>query len=160
MSIENPSDPSIPVQQSTTMSAGGSGPARSNPGQRHTGRVRGSGSLGRRVAIGGLALGLLYAVWPKSVPQPGGTPSNAFKTPGVQNVENAYENAGATATGPKAYGGTIQGKKESGSYREGGSSGDSKGYNQEGIGADQRPGSPTKVGEAFNEFKYGSPKGK
>ncbi|EXJ96120.1 hypothetical protein A1O1_01246 [Capronia coronata CBS 617.96] len=144
------------------MSAGGPGDAPPNPSQgRHKpGVPRGSGSLGRRLALGGLTLGLVYAVWPKSSPQPGGTPSNAFKTQGVRNVENAYENAGATATGTKAYGGTIQGKKESGAYREGGSTGNPKGYDQEGIGEDQRPSSPTKIGESFNEFKYGSPKGK
>lgn len=118
------------------------------------------GPLGRRLIIGGVALGVLYAVWPKRPPQPGGTPSNAFKTPGVQNIEKAYENAGATATHTKAYGGTIQGNKESGSFREGGSTGAPKGYDQEGIGEDQRPNVPTKIGESWNEFKYGSPNGK
>ncbi|KAL2418099.1 hypothetical protein ABEF95_000329 [Exophiala dermatitidis] len=144
------------------MSAGGPGDAPPNPGtpKRSGGAPRPSGPFGRRLILGGLALGLIYAVWPKRAPQPGGTPSNPFKTQGVQNVENAYENAGATATHTKAYGGTVQGKKESGSYRETVGTDKPKGYSQEGIGYDQRPQQPTKVGEVWNEFTYGSSKGK
>lgn len=104
---------------------------------------------------------MVYAFLPAKSPKPLGTPSSSpFKTPGVQNVENAYANGGGTTTHIKGYGGTIQGTKGAGPLRETGGTGKPQGFEHEGIGEEQRPTQPTRIGEAFNEMKYGSTKGK
>lgn len=142
------------------MAAGGPGPAPPNPGQRKSpAAAAASSKFGRRALIGGLAFAFVYAVLPARSPRPPGTPPDTFKTPGVRNVENAYANGGGTTTHTKGYGGTIQGTKGS-KPRENAGTDKPKGFEHDGIGEEQRPTQPTKVGEAFNEFKYGSPKGK
>ncbi len=136
----------------------------SNTGQRKgnpTPRPSSGPRFGRGILLAGLALGVVYAVFPSRPPQPAGSPgSTLFKTTGVQNVENAYANGGATTTHTKAYGGTVQGTKGKSGLREGAATDKSGGFEQEGMGEEQRSNNPTKLGEAFNEFKYGSSKGK
>jgi len=142
------------------MSAGGSGNAPPNPGYRkNPAAAAASSRFGRRALIGGLAFAFVYAVFPARSPRPAGTPSDAFKTPGVRNVENAYANGGGTTTHAKGYGGTVQGTKGK-VLRENSGTDKPKGFDHDGIGEEQRPVQPTKVGEAFNEFKYGSARGK
>lgn len=137
------------------------GPAPPNPGTpRKPPGGSSSSNFGRRFALGGIAVAVVYALLPTRAPRPGGAPSDAFKTPGVQNVEKAYANGGATTTHAKGYGGTVQGKKGEGDLRENAGTNKPKGFEHDGIGEEQRPVQPTKVGEAWNEFKYGSPKGK
>lgn len=138
------------------------GPAPPNPGmpRKAPGAPTGGGRFGRRLALGGIAVAVVYALLPARAPQPAGTPSTTFKTPGVRNVENAYANGGATTTHTKAYGGSIQGQKGEAGLRENSGTNKPAGFEHDGIGEEQRPIQPTKVGEAWNEFKYGSPKGK
>ena len=143
------------------MSAGGATNSPPNPGQkRPTSAGRPPVRLGPRILLGALALGLVYAMFPARPPKPPGSPPSDFKTPGVQNVENAYANGGATATHTKGYGGTIQGTKGSGPMRENAATDKPPGFDHDGIGEQQRPTQPRKIGEAFNELKYGSPRGK
>ncbi|KAK5460991.1 hypothetical protein LTS15_003054 [Exophiala xenobiotica] len=144
------------------MSAGGPGPAPSNPGQPKPPRAPPTGGLlGRRLAIGAAGFALVYYLLPARAPKPPGTPADVFKTPGVKNVEKAYQSGGATSTHTKAYGGTIQGRRGDETMREGASTGAPRGYDEPDIGYDQRPGPISgKAGEKFNEIQYGSPKGK
>jgi len=142
--------------------SGGPGPAPPNPGQPRSSpaaRPPALSRLGPRILIVGVAFGLAYALFPAKSPAPPGSPPSSFKTPGVANVENAYANGGGTTTHTKGYGGTVQGTKGSGPLRENVGTGKPKGFDHEGIGEEQRA-QPSKVGEAFNEFKYGSSKGK
>lgn len=146
------------------MSAGGGGPGPAPPNPTRPKRPAGvpatSNPWGRRVLLGGAALGLVYFMLPTRSPLPPGTPPSALKTPGVKNVERAYQSGGATATHTKAYGGTKQGQRGDETPREGAATGAPKGYDQEGIGFDQRPGPLHPVGEKWNEIQYGSPKGR
>ncbi|RVX72328.1 hypothetical protein B0A52_04533 [Exophiala mesophila] len=138
------------------------GPAPPNPGtpRKAPGASSGGSHFGRRFALGGIAAAIVYALLPARAPQPLGTPSTTFKTPGVRNVENAYANGGATTTHTKGYGGSIQGQKGAAGLREKSGTDKPAGFAHEGMGEEQRPVQPTKVGEAWNEFKYGSAKGK
>lgn len=138
------------------------GPAPPNPGQpRMSGpRPPTLSRLGPRILLGGLAVGLVYGLWPAASPPAPGTPSSGFKPPGVRNVENAYANGGGTTTHAKAYGGTVQGQKGAAGLREDGATNKRKGFEHDGIGDEQRSTQPTKVGEALNEMKYGSSRGK
>ncbi|KIW12359.1 hypothetical protein PV08_09636 [Exophiala spinifera] len=110
------------------------------------------GVMNRRLAIGGVAAGLLYFALPARWPE-------FFKTPGVRNIERAYQNGGATSTHTKAYGGTIQGRADE-TMRDNAGTSVPEGFAKEGIGHDQRPEPLTKFGEKWNEFHYGHPKGK
>jgi hypothetical protein len=74
----------------------------------------------------------------------------------VRNVENAYQNGGATATHTKAYGGTIQGRKGDGPMRDQSGTDKPNGFQEEGIGEEQRPNQPTVVGKKWNEMTSGS----
>lgn len=137
----------------------------SNTGQHKSGpatpRPSSGPRFGRGALLAGLGLGLLYAVLPAKSPKPAGSPpSDLSKTPGVKNVENAYANGGATKTHTKAYGGTVQGTKGASGLREGAATDKPKGFDHEGLGEDQRSRDPLKIGQAWNEFKYGNAKGK
>lgn len=144
-----------------------SGPAPSNPGApkvnskapnvsafaKHPGRFVAGGILAA-VTIG-------YFMYP---PAPSDEPVVNFRTTGVQNIEKAYTNAGATPTHTKAYGGTKQGDKESTAMREGdGQSGSGhkelNPFTKEGMGDDQKPWITSKAGEAFDQTNLGSKKG-
>ncbi|OAP55063.1 hypothetical protein AYL99_10763 [Fonsecaea erecta] len=117
-------------------------------------------SLGRRMVVGGLAVGAALYFWPQASPGVPGTPVATFKTPSVQNIEKAYANGGATSTHTKAYGGTIQGQKEDAPMREGSATSNPKGFQREGFGNDQRPNEPMLPGKWWNKTMYGSEKGK
>ncbi|KAL6250757.1 hypothetical protein RBB50_003060 [Rhinocladiella similis] len=117
--------------------------------------------MNRRLAIGAGAVCLVYFLLPARSPKPTGTPpTEVFKTPGVRNIEKAYQSGGATATHTKAYGGTIQGRRGDETMRDGAATGAPAGLAQDGIGNDQRPGPMSKVGEKWNELQYGHSKGK
>ncbi|KIX97876.1 uncharacterized protein Z520_06654 [Fonsecaea multimorphosa CBS 102226] len=117
-------------------------------------------SLGRRIALGGVVVGAALYFWPQASPGVPGAPVTTFKTTSVQNVEKAYANGGATSTHTKAYGGTVQGQKQDGPMREGSATNNPKGYQQEGIGHDQRPTDLTKPEKWWNKTMLGSEKGK
>jgi len=152
-----------PLDPQLAMSAGPSPP---NPGQpRNNPNIPKPSALrrlGPALAAGALAAGLAYTFFSTRAPAPPGTPPpNPLRTPGVKNVEQAYQNAGATATHTKAYGGSVQGQKDSPVLREGGGTGKEKGFDShEGIGDSQRPWPKTKAGEAFDTMNYGQEKGK
>lgn len=67
--------------------------------------------LGRhssKLALGVLALGGTYLYVAAAPPKPKGTvEANPMRTPGVKNIETAYQRAGATSTDTKAYGGEF-----------------------------------------------------
>jgi hypothetical protein len=116
---------------------------------------------GPRLLLGSLAIGVTYAYFVTRPPKPQGTPAiNPMRTPGVKNIEGAYQSGGATATHTKAYGGTVQGEKDD--LRRAGmhGTGQPQGMGEEGIGDDQRPGAANKVGEKFKDMKYGAGKDK
>ncbi|KPI45765.1 uncharacterized protein AB675_472 [Cyphellophora attinorum] len=95
-------------------------------------------------------------------PKPVGTPSaNPLKTPGVANIEGAYQKGGATSTHTKAYGGTTLGQKDD-VMKENSATARPKGMDFEGAGDEQRRhGSEKgKPGEAFTGMNYGTSKGK
>ncbi len=117
-------------------------------------------SSSRYIAAGVATLGVLYYAWPKASPGVPGSPPAGLKTTGIQNVEKAYERGGATSTHTKAYGGTIQGQTGGGTMREGGSTGSPQGYDQEGLGEDQRPGGQMKPEKAWSNTMLGNEKGK
>jgi hypothetical protein len=140
-------------------------PSPPNPGQPRKGpttpQPTNLARFGPRILLGGVLLGVTYTYFATRVPKPHGTPvSNPFKTPGVKNIEEAYQSGGATSTHTKAYGGTPLGQKDD--LARGGQFGTGKerGFEEEYIGEAQRPTQPNKVGEKFNEMKYGDPKGK
>lgn len=139
-----------------------SGPAPPNPGapQKPLGARSAAAGFGRRFALGGIAVALVYSLLPARSPKVPGSPVDTLKTPGVKNIENAYTNGGATPTHTKAYGGTIQGRKSDASLREGHGTNKSNGFNEPNIGSDQRSTQPTKAEQIFNEVQYGSAKGK
>jgi len=86
----------------------------------------------------------------------------SMRTTGVQNIEKAYTNAGATPTHTKAYGGTQQGDKESVHLKEGGGTGAStkvSPFEKPGMGDEQRPQPASKGGEIFDQTMTGSHKG-
>ncbi|KAI1613923.1 hypothetical protein EDD37DRAFT_478258 [Exophiala viscosa] len=153
------------------MSAGGGGPGpapanptrpKRPPGAPAPGHPLGplANPWGRRVLLGGALLTAVYFVLPNRSPQPPGVSADSFKTPGVKNIEKAYQSGGATATHTKAYGGTVQGERGAETPREGGATGAPGGYNQEGVGFDQRPGPMSGAGAKWNEIQYGSAKGR
>lgn len=152
------------------MSAGGGGPGPAPPNPTRPKRPPGApppghplGPLanpwGRRVLLAGTLLAAVYFVVPGKPNAPGAS-ADTFKTPGVKNIERAYQSGGATATRTIAYGGTKQGERGGETPREGGATGTPGGHDQEGIGFDQRPGPMSGVGEKWNEIHYGSGKGK
>lgn len=120
-------------------------------------------ALGRhssKIALGVLGLAGVYLYTSRRPPQPTGTPSaNPMRTPGVQNIEGAFQKGGATATHVKAYGGTTQGQKDD-VMREGNSgTAREKGFKDErGMGDEQRSegSAKGKVGEKWDEMKYGT----
>ncbi|KEF63052.1 uncharacterized protein A1O9_01028 [Exophiala aquamarina CBS 119918] len=138
------------------------GPAPPNPGapKKPLRAPSASSGFGRRLALGGAAVALVYALLPARSPKPAGAPVDAFKTPGVKNIERAYTNGGATPTHTKAYGGTIQGKGTDGTPRESSGTNQAAGFDRPGFGSDQRPQQPTKAEALFSEIQYGSAKGK
>lgn len=115
-----------------------------------------------RWATGAVAVGATY-LYIARPPAPRDGPAVTMSTTGVQNIEKAYTNSGATPTHTKAYGGTPLGDKEDVALKEGGGTGapsKTSPYENEGVGADQRPtGSTTKVEESFNKTNLGSAKG-
>lgn len=109
-------------------------------------------------------LGLGAYLYISRSPAPRDEPLVNLRSPGVQNIEKAYTNAGATPTHTKAYGGTTQGDKSSVYLREQGGTGApaNKGspFDREGMGDEQRPkSSSTKAGEIFDHTNTGSTKG-
>lgn len=115
---------------------------------------------GPRLLLGSIAIGVTYAYLVTRPPKPQGTPSmNPMRTPGVQNIEGAYQSGGATATHTKAYGGTVQGQKDD-LRRAATGTGKQDGVGEAHIGDDQRPGITNKVGEKFKDMKYGAAKDK
>ena len=125
------------------------------------------GRYGPRILLGGIALGLGYTYFATGAPKPQGTPMpNPLRTPGVKNIEGAYQSGGATSTHTKAYGGTPQGQKgDQGDVKREGDIGygtsKEKGFeSQEGMASDQRPGSENIVSEKFKDMKYGVGKDK
>lgn len=95
------------------------------------------GRYGPRILLGGLALGLTYTYFVTRAPKPTGTPvPNPLRTPGVQNIEGAYQSGGATSTHTKAYGGTSLGEKDDVPRRGQGNygTGKEKGFKEEGLG--------------------------
>lgn len=110
---------------------------------------------GARILFGGLSIGIAYAYFGVGSRAP-----NPLRTPGVQNIERAYRSGGATSTHTKAYGGTVQGQKESDELRPGGATGKESGFQFEGIGTDQKSDQPGKAGQLFNEMKHGVPHSK
>lgn len=117
------------------------------------------------VAVGALALGVVYTYYTYRAPKvPGSVSANPLRTPGVRNIENAYANGGATRTHTPAYGGTTQGSKgtrdQGAALREGGASGSQlpKNFDTEGVGEDQR--SSEKGLKIWNDYKYGNDKSK
>ncbi|OAL34444.1 hypothetical protein AYO20_06287 [Fonsecaea nubica] len=117
-------------------------------------------SLGRRVALGGVVVGAVLYFWPQTSPAVPGAPVTTFKTTSVQNIEKAYANGGATSTHTKAYGGTVQGQKQDAPMREGSATSNPKGYQQEGIGGDQRPNDPMMPEKLWNKTMHGTEKGR
>jgi len=119
--------------------------------------------FGPRILLGGLAVGCTYAWFATRAPKPKGSPEpslNPFRTTGVQNVEKAYANGGATKTHQPAYGGSTQGSRGADGLRQGGGTGLKDGMDSEHVGEEQRPVQPSAVGEKFHEMKYGSKSGK
>jgi hypothetical protein len=116
-------------------------------------------STGRYIAGGAVAVGALFYLWPKAAPAVPGAPSEAFKTPGVQNIEKAYQRGGATSTHTKAYGGTTMGQTDD-AIREGGSTGNPQAFEKDNVGDEQRPGPTGPAAEKWKETMYGDKKGK
>lgn len=138
------------------------GPSPPNPGtpKKPVGAPSTGSGFGRRFALGGVAIALVYALLPARSPKPAGSTVDAMKPPGVKNIERAYTNGGATPTHTKAYGGTVQGKGLDAPLREGSGTNQPGGFDQPDFGSDQRSARPTKGEEVFNEIQYGSAKGK
>jgi len=143
-----------------------SGPAPPNPGAPKHNPHRPKASIFAkypgRWATGVALAGAAYLYIANS-PTPTTEPIVNFRTPGVQNIERAYSNGGATPTHTKAYGGTKQGNRDEVALREGGGTGASKSGSpiaKPGMGDDQRPSDKTKTEEALNATMYGSGKGK
>ncbi|KAK5045423.1 hypothetical protein LTR84_009287 [Exophiala bonariae] len=138
------------------------GPAPPNPGapKKPLGAPSAASGFGRRFALGGIAVAVVYALLPTRAPKPSGSPAEAIKPPGVKNIERAYTNGGATPTHTPGYGGTVQGKGIDAPRRESSGTGKPGGFDQPNIGYDQRRDRPTKAEETFNEIQYGSSKGK
>jgi hypothetical protein len=121
------------------------------------------GKYGPRILLGGVALGIGYSYFAtRSSNSQGNLASNPLRTPGVQNVEAAYQRAGATSTHTKAYGGTVLGKREDTPRDGDGKFGTGKelGFKEHGLGNEQRPWQTGPVGDKFNEMKYGDSRGK
>lgn len=144
------------------MSAGNAPP---NPGSPKTNPHRPNPSMFARYP-GRFATGAVLAVaayfYIARPPAPSDEPLVTLRTPGVQNIEGAYSNAGATPTHTKAYGGTEQGKKDAVALREQGGTGGARlgsPMDKEGMGYDQRAQTQTKVEEAFQATNLGSKKG-
>jgi len=145
------------------------GPAPSNPGsggpKSKAPKPRPTSQLARfgpQILLGGVVIGAAFAFFTTRAPAPQGAPqnSNPFRTPGVQNVEQAYANGGGTTTHQPAYGGSTQGSRGANGLRPGGATGLRDGMNSEHVGEEQRPVQPGIVGEKFHEMKYGSKSGK
>lgn len=61
-----------------------------------------------KLALGCVGVAGYYIYSSNAVPKPKGhKETNPMSTPGVKNVEGAYQRAGATSTHTKAYGGTF-----------------------------------------------------
>jgi len=112
----------------------------------------------RYIAVGAITLGSLLYMWPKASPGVPGAPPASFKTTGMENIEKAYQRAGATNNHTKAYGGTVQGSD--GMMREGGSTNNPNQLEKDGFGDDQRAQQPTKVEKAWSKAMLGSENGK
>ena len=145
------------------MSAGNAPP---NPGSpRHNPNIPKPSNLrkfGPGILVGGTLIGVLYAYQVSRPPTVAGKPlpPNPLKTPGVKNIEGAYQSGGATSTHTKAYGGTTLGKKDD-IQREGQSgTAKEKGFEEDHLGHDQRADQPIGIGKAWEEMKYGDKKGK
>lgn len=138
------------------------GPAPPNPGapKKPVGSPSAASGFGRRFALGGIAVAVVYALLPARSPKPLGSPVDAIKPPGVKNIERAYTNGGATPTHTPAYGGTVQGKGLDGQTREISGTNRPAGFNHPGFGSEQHKEQPTKAEEVFNEIQYGSSTGK
>lgn len=115
-----------------------------------------------RFATGAILLGTAY-LYNQYAATPRESSAISLRTTGVQNIEKAYTNAGATPTHTKAYGGTTQGDSTGAAVREGGGTGVVKDggspFHRDGTGDDQRPKAATKAGEIFDQSFAGSPKG-
>jgi len=108
------------------------------------------------------ALGITAFLYLNYSPTPRDTPAVSMRTTGVQNIEKAYTNSGATPTHTKAYGGTQQGDKNSVHLKEGGGTGEStklSPFEKGGMGDEQRPKPASKAGEIFDQTMLGSHKG-
>lgn len=143
------------------------GPAPPNPGTPRKGAQAPQPSfLARRPGIiaTGLALTVTAYLYLSRPPSPRDGPAISLRTTGVQNIEKAYTNAGATPTHTKAYGGTGVGDKDAVDLKEGGATGGPKHsvspFDRDHIGDDQKSQTPTKAGEIFDQTMLGSPKGK
>ncbi|KAK5076283.1 hypothetical protein LTR64_006239 [Lithohypha guttulata] len=154
------------------------GPAPPNPNApKKNPRVKQPNAFLRRpgLIVSGVAVFGALALYLNKPPSPRSEPFVSARTQGVQNIEKAYTNAGATGTHTKAYGGTTQGDKESvflrdppkdskGSAVVSGGSGMNKNetapYSRPGYGDDQRSGSKPKAEEIINSDAYGSKGGK
>lgn len=113
-------------------------------------------------ATGILLAGAAYAYISRP-PAPRDDPVISMRTTGVQNIEKAYTNAGATPTHTKAYGGTKQGSNEDVALREGGGTGGKKygsPMDKEGLGGDQKAQTQTGVEDVLAHSNYGTKKGR
>lgn len=108
-----------------------------------------------KVVLGVVALAGVSAYSANRPAKPTGTPApNPLKTPGVQNIEGAYQKGGATSTHTKAYGGTTLGSKDD-VMKDNGGTARPRGFDDHpgGTGDEQRPDAQRKgkIGEAFDE---------
>jgi len=132
---------------------------------KHPNGPRAANALGRygpRALLGTVALGGIYFYMSAAPPKPEGTyVPNPMKTPGVRNIEGAYQRGGATSTHTKAYGGTPQGQKTD-ITRENAASDKPKGFSEGGMGDEQRSASQTKgkIGDTWSDMKYGDSRDK
>ena len=113
-----------------------------------------------RILLGGLALGLAYAMLLAMSPKNPWRSTLRLQTTWRSKCGKRVCKLKASTTHTKGSGGTIQGIKEAGQMRENAATGKPNGSDYDGIREDQRPTQPTKVGEAFNELKYGTSRGK
>jgi hypothetical protein len=140
---------------------------------------------GSKLAVGGLGVGGYFLYTSMQPPKPKGHYEvNPLRTPGVKNVEGAYQRGGATSTHTKAYGGKLAHFMSSGIYhhvlRPSGCSdrnigtqlgkkddvpvenlgtGRPRGFTDaRGMGDEQRPDGSrkTKIEETFDDMKYGN----
>lgn len=124
---------------------------------------------------GGATLAAVYAYYSN---RPAAAP-NPMRTPGVKNIEASFRGGGATGTHTPAYGGTVQGQRDSETFRgdaqgttrkEGAeqvqsagkrdfdATGPNGGKGEADIGEAQRPASmqATGPGKMWNKMKFGN----